>query len=361
VVKQILLTGGTGLVGSAFAAASLAAGHRVLCLARNDPDGERTWAAIVSAAEGFGITFPGDARARLVVENVAFERLAEHLTPALLRDVDEVWHAAAEMSFSPHRVAQSFHQNVTVTALLHLAVSRHAPRCRRFYYVSTAFTAGNAGGDTYEMLHTAPILINGYQISKWGAEMALAAQHARGVPVTLVRTTGVVGHRQSAWCGSSHFGLYLFVDLVASVRASGGRELCLDVRTGARPNLVPIDSVIEVCTRLSARDDGARELEIFHCVGEALVTTGEMFAAVGDVFQVPVRFESPKSAFDEMAIKALAEVRPFVEIHWQWDSAALARALPGFVPPPVDVAMVRRFAEMRVEWPPRRLARVASG
>jgi hypothetical protein len=62
-----------------------------------------------------------------------------------------------------------------------------------------------------------------------------------------------------------------------------------------------------------------------------------------------------------MAIKALAEVRPFVEIHWQWDSAALARALPGFVPPPVDVAMVRRCAEMRVAWPPRRLARVATG
>jgi len=240
--------------------------------------------------------------------------------------------------------------------LLHLAVSRHAPRCRRFYYVSSAFTAGNAGGDTYETLHTAPILINGYQISKWGAEMALAAQHAGGVPVTLVRTTGVVGHRQSAWCGRSQFGLYLFVGLVASIRASGGRELCLDVRTAARPNLVPIDTVIDVCMRLSARDDGARALEIFHCVGEALVTTGDLFAAVGDVFHVPVRFEAPKSALDAMAMKALAEVRPFVEVHWDWDSAALARALPGFVPPPVDVAMVRRYAETRVTWPPRRLA-----
>ena len=39
-MKTILLTGGTGFVGSALAAELLSRGHSVLALSRNDPDGQ---------------------------------------------------------------------------------------------------------------------------------------------------------------------------------------------------------------------------------------------------------------------------------------------------------------------------------
>jgi nucleoside-diphosphate-sugar epimerase len=199
-----------------------------------------------------------------------------------------------------------------------------------------------------ERLHAAPVLVNAYQLTKWGAEEMLATEHARGgVPVTLVRTTGVTGHAESGWF-KSRFGLYLFFDLVAQARAAGSGALTLALADGARPNLVPIDFVVEVARRLGARasDDGG--FEISHCAGRARLTTHQILVAAGAALGVAVRFGAPATALDRGLDQALAPVRPFVEIHWDWETSALERALPGLVIPTVDAARLERLLQAYV-------------
>jgi nucleoside-diphosphate-sugar epimerase len=354
-MKRILVTGGTGFVGGALIFAWLRDGHCVTALSRNDPSGARTLASVRNAAVGFGEKLTASDEAHLAVRDFRFTTVtgrcpSDSFDESLFADIHEVWHAAAEMSFSPGRLAECAHQNITVTAALHRAISRYAPRCKRFYDLSTAFTAGNAGGTVYEELHTSPILVNAYQVSKWGAEMALAAQHPQGVPVTLVRTTGVVGHRANGWAGESHFGLYLFVDAILKVKAQGYRHLRLEMSTDARPNLVPIDVVVEVCRGLSARVDQGHDLEIFHCVGDAVLTTGQILTIVGDVIELPIHFAPLETEMDRLVSQGLAAVRAFVEIHWDWDCRALTRVLPEFVPPPVDEILLRSLVRARTRW-----------
>ena len=60
-----------------------------------------------------------------------------------------------------------------------LALSRDDPEGQRFYYISTAYTAGMVGGLTREELHAGLPYSNACQLSKSMAEHALASLLAR--------------------------------------------------------------------------------------------------------------------------------------------------------------------------------------
>jgi hypothetical protein len=157
-----------------------------------------------------------------------------------------------------------------------------------------------------------------------------------------VRTTGVTGHAESGWF-KSRFGLYLFFDLVAQARAAGAAALTLALTDGARPNLVPVDFVLEVARRLGARGDDGGGFEVVHCAGRAVLTTHQILVAAGAALGVAVGFGAPATALERTLDQALAPVRPFVEIHWEWETSALERALPGLVVPTVDAARLERL------------------
>src|SRR5687767_6736930 len=100
-MHEVLITGATGFVGGALAATLLARGARVTALSRNDPDGMRTVNAVVDAAQGCGLDISGTLSNRLNVINTDLAKGGEELGSAELRGVTEVWHLAAEMSYSP--------------------------------------------------------------------------------------------------------------------------------------------------------------------------------------------------------------------------------------------------------------------
>lgn len=326
-MHQILITGATGFVGSALAASFLARGAGVTAVSRNDPDGVRTINAVLTAAHGCGLDISGAVKQHLRVVNIDFAELETQLTEAHLADITDVWHVAAEMSYSAHKLAQSFDTNVGNTARLYETVARRAPACRRFYYVSTAYVAGMDGGAVREELHPRSRMVNTYQVTKWSAEQSLHLLHRRhGVPVSIFRPTVVVGHSTTGWAHRNGFGFYMFQDAMIAIARAGHREITLDLLADTRPDLVPIDQLTADACSLSLRQDPGRELEVFHSGGGLGVPMAEIVRIWGEVAGIATRLGPPTTALEQKFDRAVGPNRPFARTEWQFDRSRLDAA-----------------------------------
>ncbi|AKJ26891.1 hypothetical protein AAW51_0200 [Caldimonas brevitalea] len=328
-----MISGVTGFVGSALAASFLARGMRVAALSRNDPDGMRTVNAVIAAAQGQGLDISGALESHLQVLNVDFTQLDSTLEPSALADVTEVWHVAAEMSYSPHKLGRSFDTNVGNTTRLYELVKQHAPACRRFYYVSTAYVAGMAGGPVREELHARPSMVNTYQVTKWSAEQALHLAYLReGLPVTVFRPTVVVGHRHTGWAHRNGFGFYMFLDAMTAIAKAGHTELAVDLLPQTRVDLVSIDQLVADAGTLTLRQDAGRELEVFHCGGGLRVPMGELVPLWGDVAGLRASIGKPTTALEQQFDRAVAPNQPFARTEWHFERAKLDAATQRSVP-----------------------------
>lgn len=326
-MHQILITGATGFIGSALAAGFLARGARVVALSRNDPDGMRTESAVIAAAQGQDLDIAGALEQRLQVQNVEFGHLEATVDLASLKGITEVWHVAAEMSYHSHRLARCFDANVGNTTRLYDLVRQHAPACRRFYQVSTAYVAGMAGGQVEEQLHARSSMVNTYQVTKWSAEQALHLLHQREhLPVTLFRPTVVVGHRRTGWAHRNGFGFYMFLDALLAVARAGHTELMVDLPAHNRPDLVSIDQLVADACALTLRPNPGAGFEVFHCAGGLRVPVGRLLALWGEVARLSVRLGKPTTALEQQFDRAVAPNQPFARTEWQFDRSRLDAA-----------------------------------
>ncbi|MFV8780961.1 SDR family oxidoreductase [Microbulbifer sp. SA54] len=327
-MHQVLITGATGFVGSALAASFLARGAGVTAISRNDPDGVRTLNAILSAAHGFELDISGAVKKHLRVIDIDFATLESTLSDEVLENITEVWHVAAEMSYSAHKLAQSFETNVGTTARLYQAVAQRACGCRRFYYVSTAYVAGLAGGPVREQLHAQSQMVNTYQVTKWSAEQSLRLLHERHkLPVSIFRPTVVVGHSHTGWTLRNGFGFYMFQDAVLAVARAGHKELALDLLPRIRPDLVPIDQLANDACSLTLRNDVGTEFEVFHSAGGIGVAIDELVKVWGEVARVKTRLGKPTTSLEQKFDRAIGPNRPFAMTEWQFDRSSLDAAI----------------------------------
>lgn len=338
-MNRILITGATGFVGSSLAAGFLARGARVIALSRNDADGMRTVNATTAAARGCALDISGALKGCLDVIDVDFSSLDEELAEADLSGVTEVWHVAAEMSYSPHKLSQSFSTNVGNTVRLYEAVRRHAPSCRRFYYVSTAYVAGMAGGPVIEELHAGGRMLNTYQVAKWSAEQALHLMHQRrGLPVTLYRPSIVVGHRKTGWAHRNGFGFYMFLDAMLAIAKAGHKQIAVDLKPQVRPDLISIDQLVADACALTWRAQPGREFEVFHCTGGQSVRMDEIVRLWGEAAGVRSDIGAPSTTLEQRFDRAVEPNRPFAQTEWQFERSRLDAAI-GRKSPPAPLAI----------------------
>ncbi|MFP5393600.1 MAG: NAD-dependent epimerase/dehydratase family protein [Gammaproteobacteria bacterium] len=345
-MNKVLLTGATGCVGSALAASFLAQSIPLVVLSRNDPDGERTENAILAAATGFGLDIAQEMIQHLQVVNVDFSDL-EHCVPSeLVADVTVAWHCAAEMSYSPHKLASSFEANVGNSTRLYRLLAKAAPDLQRFYYVSTAYVAGMHGGTVAEVLHGAVRLINPYQVSKWGAEHALYLEHqANGVPLTLFRPSVVVGHRATGWTARNGFGFYMFADAMRACSVAGHDHLTMAVRPEVRADLVPIDQVVADVLGLTLRAPAAQPapFEVFHCSGGLNLTTRALLTQIAAASGLRLSFGTPLTTVEQKFARATEINLPFANTEWTFRRERLDRALGRqAAPAPLTAEVVER-------------------
>jgi len=183
---RVLVTGGSGFVGSYLAAGLAAAGARVTALVRRLGDHPGLGSPNIAQVEG---DFVDLETARRACADAAF-----------------VVHSAATIGAD---LAEARRVNVQGTA--GLAAAARAAGCRRFVYISTLsvydFGAGLAVYGEAAPLKSevkayshSPAASPYYGLSKAEAERALAAEVERGLPVTVLRLGAVLGvHPTSSW------------------------------------------------------------------------------------------------------------------------------------------------------------------
>jgi len=327
-MPRILLTGATGFVGSVLATTLLARGVRVTAISRRDTAGYRTVASILEAARGCGIRFTAEMADRLQTFDMGDRALSESLDDMAIDDIDAVWHCAADMSHSGLRLTQAFNTNVCETAALYRWASTKLPRCKRFYHMSTAYTAGMHGGATEERLHAGQRLVNAYQVTKWAAEQALHTLHAAcNLPVTLFRPTIVVGHSQSGWTRRNGFGFYMFVEAVEAARAAGQTRVAYDMPDGPCIDLITVDSLVRDAVDLTLQAHDRGNFEVFHCAGGRSMSSREMLSMIGDLLAVRIVSAPAESSHDRSFARAVGPNRPFAEMDWDFRRTRLDAVL----------------------------------
>jgi nucleoside-diphosphate-sugar epimerase len=168
---KAFVTGATGFVGSHLVDALRAAGHDVVCLARDPAKAQRLF---------------GDGGPRLVRGDLSD-------TAALAQGaagVDVVFHVAGLIA--ARTPAEFYAVNRDATARVVAAARSAAPRLARFVYVSSLSAAGPTRRGALRRETDPPAPVSHYGRSKLAGEEAV---RAGGVPWTIVRPPTVYGPR----------------------------------------------------------------------------------------------------------------------------------------------------------------------
>ncbi len=169
---RVLVTGGSGFLGSHVVAQLVASGHQVACLVRKTSDTKFLKEQGVELREG------------------AID--AHDTLPAAVKGVDAIVHCAGVVKARTYDDFERVHAGGTV-ALARAAIE-HAPGLRRFVHVSTAGVMGPGEKGRRHVEADAPSPATSYSRSKLAGERALLALRDE-LPITVIRPPAIYGPR----------------------------------------------------------------------------------------------------------------------------------------------------------------------
>jgi len=298
----IMLTGGTGFLGTQIARRLIRDPDSHLIVLVRSPAGEeaahleRAWwdwpelrAAIGTRIEPLA----GDVTlGRLGLEEEAWLGLAARIT--------HIIHAAADLRLDgPHE--EMVRTNVEGTAhLLELGLAAHRDHgLERFAYVSTAYVAGRRTGEvSEESLSGEHGFANIYERTKYQAEI-LVREVGKEIPVSIFRPGMIIGDSQSGAIRTFNT-LYLPLRLYL-----GGRLRIIPARSDLQVNLVPVDYVADAAARLVFENEACGKT--FHLVAppEALPRIGELLRFVRRWAQAELGLRLPRPLFFPLPSRVL--------------------------------------------------------
>ena len=171
---RVLVTGGSGFLGSHVAEQLKARGHEVVCLVRKTSNTKVLRALDVELAEG------------------AIDA-AESL-PAAVEGADAVVHCAGVVKARSYDDFERVH--AAGTRNLAEAAKRHAPKLKRFVQVSTAGVMGVGQAGQKHLEHHEPAPATPYSKSKLAGERVIR-ELAAELPVTVIRPPAIYGPRDT--------------------------------------------------------------------------------------------------------------------------------------------------------------------
>jgi len=388
---RVLVTGGTGFLGSHLAVALLRAGFPVTILARR---AKRLGARerVDRLADWFGLE--DEARLRLAVAegdilDAGWAARAAAGGGEGLEGVDEIVHCASSTSFAERKRAEIEAANINGLE----SVLDYAARagCAFFHHVSTAYVAGRRTGTCPEEWVEAGPFTNVYEETKARGEiLARDVCRAGGIRLNVYRPTIVYGDsrtgrtlRFNALYFPVKAAVYLRDIYLADIRERGGRkaaELGIRPAEGGRLvmpmriavgseggiNLVPVDHCVRAF--MAIFEDGL-DGGIYHIANPRLTRIEDIVAYAKRYFGLegieacgPEAFAlRPKNALETLYDASLDAYRPYMQDTRSFDRANVAPILEkrGLVCPVFDYEVFSRCMRYAVEmdWGANLLAR----
>jgi thioester reductase-like protein len=355
-VRGILLTGATGLLGRYFLRDLLACGQSVAVLIRGRAGmtaAERADELLASACESAGRRLPrpvvleGDLTCPGLGLGTAERRWLGARGQAVV-------HSAAYVSYQPTPDGEPWETNVTGTRrLLELCRSLGVDEV---HHLSTAFVSGDRRGVVREdELDCGGGSPNAYEQSKFAGEQVV--RQFPGVRATVYRPPVVVGDSRTGYTSTYHH-FYRFLELAVRLStpvgsAAGGtrRRQRLPLRlplTGEETqNLVPVDWVSQALVALLLRPEWHGRT--FHLVSPQAVRLREIKAFVEDLLHLEgVRLAGPDgipdpTPLEQRVLEQFKDYWSYLHSNLQFDCTNTRRALPDLPPPPFDRDLVERL------------------
>lgn len=269
--KAILLTGGTGFVGSFLAVELMKRGYPLILIVRS-ADSLDCFKRVEKVLEWHN--FPTPHHLRIMEGDITLPKLGLNNQEYnyLLDHIGEVWHCASNTSFSEDKRTEI--EKVNVQGTFNLLELAQESSCYFFHLMSTAYVAGKNHGLCQEQRITQQLFHNAYEESKKMAEdYVLEKCSEAGIIANIYRPSIIIGHSQTG--RTLIFNAFYFPVKVVSflkelferdirenrgqnaarmgveITEDGQMDLPLRICTGnvedPSVNLVPIDFVIEAC------------------------------------------------------------------------------------------------------------------
>ncbi len=199
---KVLVTGGTGFVGSHTARALKEAGHSVRLLVRSQTKTDGIFNKHNIAISEYIIS---DITDKAIVEKA-------------VQGCDAVIHTAAMVSTAEKYADLVYQTNVVGTQSV--IDSALAAGVKKIIYVSSVSALFKLGADTMNEQSDVCVAHNPYGRSKVSSENYVREMQAKGAPIVITYPTGIVGKDDPA-LSEPHFGLKMFVSQFTFTSSAG--------------------------------------------------------------------------------------------------------------------------------------------
>jgi nucleoside-diphosphate-sugar epimerase len=275
---NIFLTGATGFVGKQLSKQLLEEDHQLFILCRN-----------TQKAESFMDEMPSSFNRRVtcIIGDLNKEALGipEDKIKELNGRIDAVYHMAAYLSFDPAQKEETFSVNLEGTRnALQFA---EKTGCRKFLYVSTAYTVGMETKGREELYNLDRDFVNHYEESKSHAEhLVFSHKSGHAMEFMILRPAIIIGDSRTGEAQTT-FGLYGLLKAASLLKRKVSKRKDWEEHVyrflgqkELKMNLVPVDYVTKVLkTALKHGEDG----KIYNITDPSPLSQEEIFEAVKEV------------------------------------------------------------------------------
>ncbi|NUM55198.1 MAG: SDR family oxidoreductase [Candidatus Hydrogenedentes bacterium] len=328
----VVITGATGILGSAVMAEALQRGHRPIAIMR-DMSLEQARVRIRAVLSVFGLRSEAD-EVGIVRGDVRrmWLGMEPRIAGGLLGCARAFIHCAASTSFNPKDNHCVWESNVGgVQNVLDLLSNRGVP----FYHVSTAYVAGSRAGTAYEReLDDRHGFTNAYERSKWHAESAVREAFDSGRVRGAVFRPGIIVGSSADGAIADFQNIYAFFRLVhlAQTRLAGRESVIrLEGNADTLCNFVPVDWTAKALWRIIESEGPSNQS--YHLTDSSGATIADLFTWVNDFveafglrFELVDRLNGNATALETMARAALAHYRPYAFRQPRFDMENTLRA-----------------------------------
>jgi len=304
---RILLTGGTGFLGSHLAAGLLRSGYKISLLARPLKQG-RADERVEKLLDWFGIE-PGLRKNLQIVEGTIEKPglgLSGEALSDCLENTTELIHCASNTGFAERKRPEI--EAANIGGLLNVLDFASRSRCAFFHHLSTAYAAGRREGLCREELVDTDDFTNVYEETKARGER-LVSDHCRtaGIRLNIYRPSIVYGDSRtgrSLLFNALYYPVKTTVFLKnlyeADILERGGRKAAMmgvrresdgslylpirfEVESAEGINLIPVDYFVASFTAIL---EDSLEGGIFHIVNARPTTMGDLIDYTRRLFNI---------------------------------------------------------------------------